>query len=112
MSVTSSAAYTLVRLVLSCITEADIQPTIGHGKQESQRSWWPKQSTWLASSRYIGYWNESCEEWYRNHLKKILNGTAKPKTATEWRQELRRGAHNTPKVYKNYEAAAARFLST
>jgi hypothetical protein len=40
-----------------------------------------------------------------------MSGEAKPLTATKWKKELRKGAHDAPKVNKNYEKAAARFLS-
>jgi hypothetical protein len=40
-----------------------------------------------------------------------MTGKARPLTANEWKKELRKGAHNAGKVRRNYEQAAAHFLS-
>jgi hypothetical protein len=89
----------------------DVKVIIGQGEQISERSWWPKQSTWLVGCEYAGYWTEACEKWFQRRLQDIINGTAVPKNAGEWRKELRKGSHNTPKLNKSYELAAARCLS-
>jgi hypothetical protein len=83
----------------------------GQGEQISQNSWWPKQSTWMNSCQNVGYWTEGCEHWFQKRLADIVAGTAKPKTAGEWKKELRGGAHDTPKLRRNNEVAATRFLS-
>ena len=94
-----------------CLTCLDIKVIIGYGKQESEQSWWPKQSTWVAGCEYAGHWTEACEQWFQRRLRDIIGGTALPKTAGEWRKELRKGSHKTPLLNKHYESEAVRFLS-
>jgi hypothetical protein len=43
-------------------------------------------------------------------LQAIRDGKAFPITASEWKQALRVGAHETAKVVRNNERAAAKFL--
>jgi hypothetical protein len=48
-----------VHYILRCF---DIKATVGMGKQVAEKSWWPKQSTWIASCENIGYWTEAAEQ--------------------------------------------------
>ena len=52
-------------------------------------SWWPKQSTWLASGAHVGYWSSANESFFVRRLDQIRQGKAKPHTATEWRTRLK-----------------------
>ncbi|KZP09770.1 hypothetical protein FIBSPDRAFT_759510 [Athelia psychrophila] len=57
--------------------------------QEADASWWPKNSTWKTSALDVGYWSPTCEEWYQRRLAGILDGSAKVKSATKWRDALK-----------------------
>jgi len=54
-------------------------------------SWWPLPSQWnKASNGYnAGFWTDWNEVWYQKHLASILNGTAKPKSPNNWRDDLK-----------------------
>jgi hypothetical protein len=75
----------------------------------SQSSWWPKQSTWIKSGFYVGYWTAQCEEWFQRRLNRILEGLEKPIPATKWTMFLRMD-HDTPRLVAVNRTAAANFF--
>ncbi|KAK7680603.1 hypothetical protein QCA50_016385 [Cerrena zonata] len=61
----------------------------GKGEQTADVSWWPKQSTWNASSFNCGHWTTQCEEWFRRRCDAIAKGEAVPRKTKEWHSALK-----------------------
>ncbi len=59
-----------------------------------------------------GYWTPQCEAWFQAHHEKILNGSAKPLSATEWRSNLKNKIGMTHKIRKRFTALAIKSLSS
>jgi hypothetical protein len=78
---------------------------------DSDSSWWPKHSTWIASGLEVGYWSSSCETWYINRLQEIRNGKARLKKASEWTKSIKFMKQRTSLLNSNYEAACAKFIT-
>lgn len=54
-------------------------------------SWWPLHSVWMsASAGYnLGFWTPDNENWFQNRLADIRNGLAGPRSASEWRKDVK-----------------------
>ncbi|HEV7738261.1 MAG TPA: hypothetical protein VGO47_12930 [Chlamydiales bacterium] len=74
-------------------------------------SWWPKQGAWASSGLNVGYWSADCEEWFRNRLASIKDGTAQLRSATEWKKGLRFRGTQTKKLKEGAIDLAKTFLS-
>jgi hypothetical protein len=61
---------------------------LGTANQTSDLSWWPKQSTFLKSGLWPGYWSPSCEDWFQHRHDSITSGKGDLKTATQWCKSL------------------------
>jgi hypothetical protein len=81
----------------------------GNGQQTSDSSWWPKQSTWMKSTLWPGYWTQICENWYQRRLDAILTCGATPLTASKWASALRR-SHDTQRLHDGIASASRDFL--
>ena len=57
--------------------------------QNSISSWWPRDSTWMASSLNNNFWTWDNETWFQKRLQEILDGKAEVKTAGQWRASLK-----------------------
>jgi hypothetical protein len=56
--------------------------------QTSDLSWWPKQSTFVRSGLWPGYWSRSCEDWYQRRHNDIVSGRADLKTGAQWQKAM------------------------
>ena len=85
---------------------------IGHGLQFSEKSWWPKQSTWKVSGLNVGHWSRDCETWYQMRLEAIRENLDETplRTAADWRRSLKFN-HKSQKFVNAYNDAAAMYLS-
>jgi hypothetical protein len=72
-------------------------------------SWWPKVSTWEASSLNVGCWTPLCEQWFRKRLQGIRDGTARPYTSTAWSKNLRYEKHSK-EFFRNWNNIGRDFL--
>jgi len=61
---------------------------LGNRNQTSDLSWWPKQSTFLKSGLWAGYWSRSCEDWFLRRNADIASGNADLKTSGQWYKSL------------------------
>ncbi|TDL13537.1 hypothetical protein BD410DRAFT_701897, partial [Rickenella mellea] len=41
------------------------------GAVPQRESWWPRPNAWEGSGLNVGYWSETCEEWYQRRLAEI-----------------------------------------
>ena len=73
---------------IESITRMSYLPALRFGDQTSDLSWWPKQSTFLTSGLWPGYWSRSCEEWFRRRHAAIVLGNADLKTSRQWYKSL------------------------
>ncbi|KDQ49881.1 hypothetical protein JAAARDRAFT_142799, partial [Jaapia argillacea MUCL 33604] len=78
--------------------------------QDSQMSWWPKQSSWETSSFNTGFWSPAAESWFQKRLKEIRDGAAKVKSAGEWATALS-VCKQTPKVRHRNELIHWEYLN-
>lgn len=83
---------------------------IDHGNQTSDLSWWPKQTTFMRSGMWIGYWTPWCEKWFNQRLEEIRNGTAILRTSREWNQYLTFYLKSTGKLLRANDAASTSYL--
>jgi hypothetical protein len=74
-------------------------------------SWWPKQSTFLRSGIWPGFWSRGCEDWFLSRHERLMGGTADLKNAEQWTQQLR-VASKLVKLTKVNTLAAAEYLSS
>ena len=81
----------------------------GNGQQTSDSSWWPKQSTWMKSSFWPGYWTQICEHWYQKRLDAILKGDTKPLTASKWASSLCQ-SHDMQRLWDGIALVSRKFL--
>ena len=58
-------------------------------------SWWPKQSIFLKSGLWHGYWSPQCEEWFQGCLCQIWEHTAQLMKSTKWPSALK---YSNPKT--------------
>lgn len=70
-------------------------------------SWWPKQSTWEASGMNVGFWSSVAEHWFQLHLSSILQGKAKPLTASKWKDALKLEKPTMGKMVRSLEKFTA-----
>ena len=61
-------------------------------------SWWPKQSIFLKSGLWPGYWSPQCEEWFQGRLCQIQEHTAQLKKSTKWPSALKYSHPKTKSV--------------
>lgn len=61
---------------------------LGNGNQTSDLSWWPKQSTFIRSGLWPGYWSRSCEDWYQHRHNDIVSGKTDLKTSAQWQKAM------------------------
>lgn len=80
--------------------------------QISEQSWWPKQSTFLASGLYQGHWTTECEVWYQERLEAIQDGRATLHTARDWRVMLRGSKSRVGKYIATGQSLASHFIET
>ncbi|KDR65543.1 hypothetical protein GALMADRAFT_23763, partial [Galerina marginata CBS 339.88] len=83
----------------------------GKGAQTSMCSWFPRANVWASTGYNVGYWNRECEDWYINRVGSILDGTAKPLTTHQWRQEIRKN-RQAPKLVFQMNKAAEVYLQS
>jgi hypothetical protein len=71
-------------------------------------SWWPLHSTWMSASAgwNAGYWTPDNEVWFQKRLDDIRAGIAKPRTTTQWREDLK-GFKASLQLKRRNAAAAA-----
>lgn len=78
----------------------------GRGQQTSHMSWWPKQSLFLKSGLWPGYWSPQCEEWFQGRLNQILGHTARLRKSSSWPNSLKYYKSKTvPFVLANAKAS-------
>ncbi|KAM5530029.1 hypothetical protein V8D89_016305, partial [Ganoderma adspersum] len=56
--------------------------------QMQDSTWWPKQSQWLNSRMYTGFWTLWNEEWYQSHLRKVTLRAVYPLSSRLWKKQL------------------------
>jgi hypothetical protein len=80
--------------------------------QESDVSWWPKQSTFLKSGLYVGYWSAWCEKWFQERLQEIKSGKAKPMDPKQWKAVLKLVSRETKLIMKAIENESVKFIDS
>lgn len=83
----------------------------GYGDQTSCLSWWPCQSTFLASGMWIGYWTPFCKPWFQCHLTKICEHHAELRNATWWTHSLEGFGKTIEKLRKATQLASDSYIS-
>ena len=83
----------------------------GEGAQIAIVSWWPLQSTWydVSSGCNFGRWTDRNESWYQNRKAALAAGTAKPYTASKWR-DLLKGMRDVRLIKNNVETYSQQYL--
>ena len=84
-------------------------PTV-HRDQFADVSWWPKQSTFMASGLNVGYWSPDCEAWFQSRARAIMDGSATVKNARVWSQAMKFEKPRVLKLVQNQETVASRLL--
>ncbi|RPD54156.1 hypothetical protein L227DRAFT_464545, partial [Lentinus tigrinus ALCF2SS1-6] len=75
--------------------------------QTADVSWWPKHSHWVThAGQYAGIWTQWNEKWFCDRLRSIYDGTARPKSSSEWKQSLK--GHRETKMVGNLVESASR----
>lgn len=74
-------------------------------------SWWPKQSTFVRSGIWPGFWSRGCEEWFQDRHSRLMAGTADLQSADNWSKQLR-VASKLIKLTKLNTLSAADYLSS
>ena len=73
-------------------------------------SWWPTQSTFMASGLNVGYWSPDCEAWFQSRAKEIKEGTASVKNTGQWAATMKFKKPRTLRFVSNQELIATNFL--
>lgn len=73
--------------------------------QTAHMSWWPRPSSFAFAPYNIGFWSRDCERFYQHRLASCLTQTADLKSATEWRDSLRKRRDVLMVVERNEERA-------
>lgn len=86
--------------------------TVGYDDQQTaDMSWWPQQSAWEISGLNVGHWTPDCEDWFRNRLQSIHQGTATLRSASDWKKAMKL-QRKAVKVAATNRDQACRFLNT
>jgi hypothetical protein len=84
----------------------------GNRDQTSDLSWWPKQSVFMRSGLWLGYWSPDCENWFQGRLKEIHERRADLKSSTKWNSALKYYVKQTSAFMKVNNAIAVEYLGT
>lgn len=79
------------------------------GNVTADLSWWPKQSTFLSSGLWPGYWSSKAEKWFKERRAAIEEGKAEPKTASQWRKVIKYSGSKLKPILQRYEQVAYNF---
>ncbi|KAI0069367.1 hypothetical protein K474DRAFT_1714330 [Panus rudis PR-1116 ss-1] len=77
--------------------------------QTADCSWWPRQHTWTHSSFCAGYWTPKAESWFQAHLSNILAGKSQVRSASVWKEALKRNKQSSI-VFQRTELASQAFI--
>ncbi|KAI0710845.1 hypothetical protein C8Q76DRAFT_586566, partial [Earliella scabrosa] len=77
--------------------------------QTQDVSWWPKHEHWIASGTYHARWTPWHETWFRSRLELIQRDEAQLRSASEWRNSLKRYTQ-TREVNVGLYAACSNFI--
>ncbi|KAK7433537.1 hypothetical protein VKT23_019846 [Stygiomarasmius scandens] len=99
------------------LTENEVNVIVGLYKvdtetknQVSDMSWWPKPVSWAKGNRNFGFWSADDEKFYQERLTEIRNGTARPKTASQWYKMLHGKSDVTAAFYRRIEEVSGQLL--
>jgi hypothetical protein len=84
----------------------------GNRDQTSDLSWWPKQSVFIRSGLWLGYWSPDCENWFQGRLKEIRERRADLKTSNKWNSALKHYVKLSNKFMKTNHTIATEYLCT
>jgi hypothetical protein len=65
----------------------------------------------MKSSFYVGYWTPRCETWFQCRLQSIRDGTASPRSANKWHQDLKT-KKRAVKIVESARLLAGEFMDT
>ena len=94
----------------------EIYSCLGDGDQETNVSWWPKQSAFEGSGLNVGYWSVGCENWFQNRLqviRKYLVGDKQGsilRMSKQWGTALRL-CKETKLIHKYNEELSKKYLA-
>ncbi|KZT36458.1 hypothetical protein SISSUDRAFT_1130375 [Sistotremastrum suecicum HHB10207 ss-3] len=79
-----------------------------------KRSYFPPPNTWyMGRNRLnVGHWTEGNEAWFQKLDYEYRQGLVQPKTAQEWRKELRAGAVKQHVAHKGMEHICHKFIQS
>ncbi|KAL0061150.1 hypothetical protein AAF712_012020 [Marasmius tenuissimus] len=84
----------------------------GHEKYlSSHRSWFPRPTSFNASTFNIGFWSKDCEKWYRHRIRMAKTDQADLLSGTRWRGALRFNSH-VPRIMKDNQRLARDFVES
>ncbi|TFK61816.1 hypothetical protein BDN72DRAFT_777823, partial [Pluteus cervinus] len=69
--------------------------------------WW---ITWEKAGLNMGYWTPNCEVWFQMRYNSIRDGTAKLRTAEQWRDAIKMKRKSTQRVLEGNEILMKEFL--
>ncbi|KAF8961285.1 hypothetical protein BDZ97DRAFT_1664433 [Flammula alnicola] len=61
----------------------------GTAGEKGMYAWFPLENSWNSSGLQVGHWTNECEDWYKEHFQKILDGKFSPLPSSKWRTAMR-----------------------
>jgi hypothetical protein len=86
-------------------------PQAGKGNQTQDMSWWPKVTTFEASSLNAGCWTPLCERWFRKRLEALRSGSISTYSSSAWQKNLRYGKNHAKEFIRRSKNLGQDYLS-